>query len=86
MSRSPKKLKILRREPERGDVVRRISWADRSLTVVLEHNDRKVRLGEKPEIWYVIDFVQVIDLPMSTRRGLRQEKWSLDDWTQVLGY
>ncbi len=86
MSRSSENLGILRREPERGDIVRRISGADCSLTVVLERKDRKVRLGEKPESWYVIDFVQVIDLPMSTRRGLRQEKWSLDDWTQVLGY
>ncbi len=80
ISCSPEKEKILHREPDRGDVVRRVSGTNCPLTVVL------VKLGEKADSWYTIDFVQVIDLPMSTRCGSKQEKWSLDEWRKILGY
>ncbi|MCI0388094.1 MAG: hypothetical protein MOB07_04910 [Acidobacteria bacterium] len=86
LSRNPAKIVALRREPERGDVVRRTRGTDCPLTVVLERNGDKLNLGEKIDAWYKVEVVEVIDIPMITSRGSSHEKWSPDDWRRMLGY
>ncbi|MGH9767536.1 MAG: hypothetical protein ACREAB_08905, partial [Blastocatellia bacterium] len=83
---NPEKIVVLRREPERGDVVRRTLGTDCPLTVVLDRTGDKVNLGEKLDTLYKIDHVDVIDIPMLTRHRSKAEKWSSDDWRRMLGY
>lgn len=86
MNQYPEKAVVLRREPERGDVVRNTRGTNCPFTVVLERNGNKVNLGEKIDSWYVVDAIEVIDFPMLTRNDQKSKEWSSDVWRRLFGY
>lgn len=85
MNRNPEKAVVLRREPERGDIVRRTHGHNSLLTVVLERDSSKVRLGDN-DAKYAAQFVEVIDFSVPTNQGSKQKEWSIEEWKQILGY
>ena len=80
------KATALARPPERGDIVHRTGGSERLLTVVLATESRKIKLGEKPETWYIADFVRVVDSLTLGASDSHRERWSIDKWARLLNY
>lgn len=85
ISADPGKATALARPPARGDIVHRSGGDKHPLTVVLAREGRKIKLGEKPEGWYITDF-RVVDSLTPVTSDAREERWSLDKWARLLSY